>query len=94
MKMKILAVIGLLSVALAVFVFSTNNEGDLTKEMDVENIKELVQDFSLGNIQSQSASITSHQLIVTDSSASKVTFDLPEEEFFVSIAPYVENTHT
>ncbi|GIQ67784.1 hypothetical protein DUZ99_02700 [Xylanibacillus composti] len=58
------------------------------------DVKQLVQDYSLGKIQSHSASITSHQLIVMDSGKSQVTYDLPEEEFFVSIAPYITETHS
>jgi alkanesulfonate monooxygenase SsuD/methylene tetrahydromethanopterin reductase-like flavin-dependent oxidoreductase (luciferase family) len=66
MKTKIFAVIGLVSVALAVYFF-TADESTMTKEHEVEDIKELVNDYSVGNIKNQSASITSHQLIVTDS---------------------------
>src|SRR5690625_7008855 len=40
-----------------------------------------------------SDSITSEELIVTDSNDKETTYDLPEDEFFVSIAPFVETTH-
>jgi hypothetical protein len=60
---------------------------------ETQNIKELVHDYSLGNIENQSASITSTQLIVTDSDKRKSVYALPDEEFFVSIAPYVNETH-
>lgn len=58
-----------------------------------KNIKELVEDYSTGKIKDESASITSNQLIVAKSDKKKVIYDLPEEEFFVSIAPYVNQTH-
>ncbi len=92
MKTKIFAVIGLVSVALAVYFF-TPDESTMTKEHEVEDIKELVNDYSVGNIKNQSASITSHQLIVTDSDGSQLTYDLPEDDFFVSLAPYFDQTH-
>src|SRR5690606_6346024 len=34
-----------------------------------------------------------HELIITDSKDKETTYDLPEDEFFVSIAPFVEVTH-
>src|SRR5690606_31878820 len=37
-------------------------------------------------------SIHSHQLIVTNDSK-RTVYDLPEDEFFVSIAPFVDTTH-
>jgi hypothetical protein len=61
--------------------------------LETENIKELVHDYSVGNINNQSASITPTQLIVTDSNDKKTVYALPDDEFFVSIAPYVNETH-
>jgi hypothetical protein len=61
--------------------------------IETQNIKELVHDYSVGNIENQSASITSTQLIVTDSDKRKSVYALPDKEFFVSIAPYVNETH-
>lgn len=60
---------------------------------EVKDIKKLVNDYSVGNIEDQKAAINSHQLIVTNSDDSQVTYDLPEDEFFVSIAPYIDQTH-
>lgn len=60
---------------------------------EVQDIKKVVNDYSLGNIEDQKAAINSHQLIVTNSDESQVTYDLPEDEFFVSIAPYIDRTH-
>lgn len=58
-----------------------------------EEIKQMVYDFSTDKLSAEGASITSHQLIVTSEDKSKTTYDLPQEEFFVSIAPYVNETH-
>mgnify|MGYP005752839775 CR=1 FL=1 len=65
----------------------SNNE---TKTVD---IKQLVNEYSVGSFEEVSASISSHELIVTEEDENVTTYELPEEEFFVSIAPYVEKTH-
>lgn len=84
--------IGLVAVALGVFLFTGGNEKTVKNET-AKDIKQMVQDYSLRKITAQSASITSQQLIVTAENSAKTTYDLPEDEFFVSIAPFVENTH-
>ncbi len=93
MKRNILAVIGLISVVLAVFVFTANDENNMTQVNEATNMKELVHDYSVGKIEGQTASITSHQLIVTESDGNQFIYDLPEDDFFVSIAPYIDKTH-
>lgn len=91
MKIKIFVVL-LFTVAVMVACSGDNtNEGT---EMEINDLKELVYDYSVGNINNVSATITSHQLIVTDREGSKSVYDLPkEEDFFVSIAPFVHETH-
>ncbi|KHF38009.1 hypothetical protein LQ50_23975 [Halalkalibacter okhensis] len=94
MKRTISALVGLVFVAIAVYFFTGNSENNTaTNELEADNIKELVHDYSVGNITNQSASITSHELIITDSDGSQINYDLPEDEFFLSIAPYVNETH-
>lgn len=63
------------------------------KESELINIKQLVSDYSNDNIKDQSASISSTQLIVTNRDNSQLSYVLPKDEFFVSIAPYIEQTH-
>ncbi len=92
LKMKLLAFIGLSVILIGTSLFFEGNSKEL-KENEVQNIKELVQDYSVGNIKNQSASITSHQLIVTESDDNEITYALPDDEFFVSIAPYINETH-
>src|SRR5690606_37954498 len=60
---------------------------------EAQNIKQLVHDYSVRKLTAQSASITSRQLIVTDHNSKKTSYALPEDEFFVSIAPFVDSTH-
>ncbi|SOC11564.1 hypothetical protein SAMN05880501_106213 [Ureibacillus xyleni] len=58
-----------------------------------QDIKTLVNDYSIGNLKAESASITSKELIVTNAEGKESTYALPEDEFFVSIAPYINETH-
>lgn len=60
---------------------------------ETTNIKQLVQDYSGRKLDGETASITSTELIITDSEKNETVYDLPEDEFFVSIAPYENQTH-
>lgn len=60
---------------------------------ETEDIKQLVQQYSGLQAEGESASITSTQLIVTDNDQNETVYDLPEDEFFVSIAPFENQTH-
>jgi maltose-binding protein MalE len=96
MKLKIFvtfASILLVSVFLVACGGKSSNEESSSQVMETEDIKALVHDYSVGNIKDQSASITSEQLLVTDSDKKQYVYDLPEDEFFVSIAPYIDSTH-
>ncbi|OZU90627.1 hypothetical protein CIL03_05675 [Virgibacillus indicus] len=94
MKLKIIIAALLLSVFLAACTSEDANEEALTNDSEMTDIKELVQDYSMGDVTGQTASITSKQLIVTENDESSETaYDLPDEEFFVSIAPYINETH-
>lgn len=84
---------GLGAVMLVILLITANLQNGATKDEQTVDVKQLVQDYSMGKIQNQSASITSHQLIVMGSDKSQVAYDLPGEEFFVSIAPYIKETH-
>lgn len=85
---------GLKRISILVFILALmvgcNNELENTNTTD---IKKLVQDYTVGNVEAASASITSSELIVTDENQKVVTYDLPEDEFFVSIAPFISETH-
>ncbi|WP_249316959.1 CueP family metal-binding protein [Bacillus sp. FJAT-50079] len=88
MKKGLLAFSGLL---LAIMLAACSNSST-PNEKAVQDIKELVHDYSVGSFDNVTASITSAELIVTDK-GKKTSFDLPEEEFFVSIAPFEKETH-
>lgn len=88
MQKGLFAVIGLLLIIL----LSACN--DSTQEIEGEkNIKEMVYEYSVNSIDGVNASITSQELIVTESDNEKTTYNLPEDEFFVSIAPFINTTH-
>ncbi len=93
MKFKTIAFTLLAAVMLAACSGKSTDEGSSLKENAPNYIKGLVHEYSTGKIKTQSASITSQQLLVTDSNGKESANDLPKEEFFVSIAPYVEQTH-
>ncbi|WP_102027839.1 CueP family metal-binding protein [Salirhabdus sp. Marseille-P4669] len=89
MKNKILILASVVIVAVVAIWTINNSTKDEAKEV---NIKELVEDYSLRNITSDNASITSTQLVVTEGDR-QTAYDLPEDEFFVSIAPFLTTTH-
>ncbi|WP_148629480.1 CueP family metal-binding protein [Bacillus sp. E214] len=74
----------------SIFLLMGCNSEEESKE-EGQDIREMVQDYSTGSFDNVSASITSHKLIVKDDK--EKSYDLPAEEFFVSIAPYVKETH-
>ncbi|MDR4887776.1 CueP family metal-binding protein [Fredinandcohnia sp. QZ13] len=91
MKKGLIGIAGLLLILLlAACNNSISNEKEAT---EVKDIKELVHDYSIGSFEDVSASITSHELIITDSNKKETAYDLPEDEFIVSIAPFVKETH-
>ncbi|MHA6253235.1 CueP family metal-binding protein [Oceanobacillus sp. CAU 1775] len=92
-KSIIFTIIGVIILGVAVVVYLGNSSDNTPQASETEDIKELVQDYSVGNISNEMASITSHELIVTDSEEKQTTYKLPEDEFFVSIAPFISQTH-
>jgi hypothetical protein len=91
MKIKaIFLVVSLISIVLGGCGQTGSNDEAALK---VDNIKELVSDYSAGNNKSDTASITSQELIVNKEDGDELIYDLSDEDFFVSIAPYVDQTH-
>lgn len=88
MRKSVLVVFGLL---LSLVLVACGNDSSERKE--IEDIKEKVHEYSVGNFgENVTASITSHELIVKDKGI-ETTYDLPSNEFFVSIAPFITTTH-
>lgn len=61
--------------------------------VEAANIKQLVADYSSRSLTAESASIDSRTLAVTGTGNKVTSYELPEDEFFVSIAPYIDQTH-
>lgn len=78
--------------AAVLFVVACSNES-IPEEGSTEDVKELVHEYSVGDIKDETASITSEELIVTNSDEKETIYSLPEDEFFVSIAPFINETH-
>ncbi|MFD1412480.1 CueP family metal-binding protein [Oceanobacillus jeddahense] len=93
MKKKIsLVLFGLLVLLAACNEEDKNQKENVLNETD--DMKELVHYYSTTDINEENASITSEQLIVTDDEGNEeAVYDLPEDEFFVSIAPFEQQTH-
>lgn len=68
----------------------SNDNGN--EKVAQNSVKELVQKYSGKSFENENASITSDELVV-DNKGNKTVYPLPEDEFFVSIAPYIEKTH-
>ena len=86
MKFKRLAIMMVAVVGLAAC------SQDTAVKEEIIDVKEMVKGYSVGTLDAESASITGEQLIVVEDGKEK-KYDLPEDEFFVSIAPYVNETH-
>lgn len=91
-KWRLLFVVLIMSVGL-VACGGQGAEGNKENVKPEKDIKELVNDYSVGKITDETASITSTQLVVTDKDEKKTNYDLPKDEFFVSIAPFINETH-
>lgn len=89
---KGLLIISFILLTVVAVACNNDNNNSASNEAGTQNIKEKVHAYSVGSFEDVSASITSEELIVTDA-GKKTSFDLPEDEFFVSIAPFIENTH-
>ena len=90
MKFKVLGVFMLLTILL--IGCSSNNSEESKNETG--DIKELVNNYSAGAVEGEdTASITATELIVTDKDNKESVYELPEDEFFVSIAPFIDETH-
>lgn len=85
---------GALAVVLGVgaYVIWKNNETRSDTALNDEVVKQLVEDYSAKRLTAQSASISSHRLVV-NTGEGNITYILPKNEFFVSIAPFVNSTH-
>ena len=78
---------------LTVVLIGCSNENAKDEVMDTSDIKKIVNDYTVRNTVAASASITSSELVVTEENNEVTTYKLPDDEFFVSIAPFINATH-
>lgn len=90
MKLRVI-LIGFMSTVL--FVACSNSDEAEVPADAPKDIKKLVDDYSIHSIENATASITSTELIVVDDEQKEQRYTLPEDEFFVSFAPFVNETH-
>ncbi|AIQ62802.1 hypothetical protein PSTEL_06495 [Paenibacillus stellifer] len=74
---------------------STDGGGDSGKATIAETpgIKQIVDQYSSGALTAKSASIDSRKLVVKKEDGTTLTYGLPKDEFFLSVAPYTDSTH-
>ncbi len=83
---------GILVAFLSIILLASCSNNDEMKQVD--DVKALVDKYSVGNFtDDHTASISSTELIITEDDESEDVFELPEDEFFVSVAPFVNETH-
>ncbi|WP_019908947.1 CueP family metal-binding protein [Paenibacillus sp. HW567] len=93
MQKKLWAIAGVAVIVIAgTYWYSESTGKKETAALDTQSIKQLVHEFSSRSAKAESASISSTQLIV-ENAGSSLTYRLPKDEFFVSIAPYLEKSH-
>ena len=90
MKRILLTIVGVLLITIMA---ACNGDTSSDNEVETKDIKEMVHDYSIGDFENISASITSQELVVTDENNQETKYELPEDEFFVSIAPFETTTH-
>jgi hypothetical protein len=93
MKLKLITSLMLASSLLAACSGNSQDDSTAVNENKSTDVKEMVNDYSARKLTADSASINSQQLIVTDKSGKETAYELPKDEFFVSIAPYNNETH-
>lgn len=92
MKAKFLPILFMSAVLVGCGQADSNDEVS-SEQKEVENIRELVSDYSSNKTTNDTASITFQELIIKKSDGNELAYDLSEEDFFVSIAPYINETH-
>ncbi|WP_394237570.1 CueP family metal-binding protein [Niallia oryzisoli] len=82
-----------LMIIVSLLVACGSNTKKIVTEKESTNIKGLVNDFNTDKFKDQTAAITSNELIIMSSDESQDVYDISKEDFFVSIAPYINETH-
>lgn len=90
---KQLIIVFLFSILIIAGCGSTDNNDISTNTDENEDVKNLIATYSGDKTASQSVSVTGTQLIITEENGEEIVHSLPDDEFFVSIAPFKTETH-
>ncbi|SDN73832.1 CueP family metal-binding protein [Alkalicoccus daliensis] len=93
MKMKVISGLLLVMALFGGYWYVTTGDSYSAEISSTDEIQSLVNDINAGTAAAHSASIDSHELVVKDDKNEGTHYDLSEEDFFVSIAPYLNETH-
>lgn len=94
MKKIIITPLAIASLAIGGLLISQMMQSSKVDDLNTEEIKDLVSRYSRQEISgNELAYIDSNVLTVVQDDETSVEYALPEDEFFVSIAPYYEMTH-
>lgn len=58
-----------------------------------EKTKQMVEEFSSAKRTAKSVSAKTNELVVVENDGSQTAYPMPKDEFYLSIAPFVEHTH-
>ena len=84
----------MITLVISGLILSACNAGEETADSEATaDIEQIVYEYSTGTFEDVSASITSNELIVTHADNEEEIFELPEDQFFLSVAPFEEVTH-
>ncbi|SEU10424.1 CueP family metal-binding protein [Paenibacillus sp. NFR01] len=92
-KIPVIAGVAVIALAAGIIFWPSDKKADGPEPLADGQIKPLVEEYSSRAKTAESASIDSHTLTVTLSGNRVTTYALPKDEFFVSIAPYMNQTH-
>lgn len=93
MNLKIRNLVGMLLLVVVLAACNSPEAKEAKVDSKPENVKILADDYGKGKYPEHTASITSKEIQVTDKAGNLTTHSLPEDEFFVSIAPFINETH-
>lgn len=92
--MKNKFIIAMFAVLALLIAYNNQTFDQGSEDMPAEDVKDLVNEYSAGHFSDEkAATITATELIITDQEDNESVYNLPEGEFFVSIAPFLTETH-
>ena len=82
-----------ITIVFAVTILLLLNQNNRDERLNSNEVKQLIHEYSSGQRTAASASISSDTLTVKTLENKELIYRLPKDEFFVSFAPYLVETH-